>query len=342
MRGWTSLRGSELRHQSVWPLVVGCNACSLLVAVVLSNSASAGAYSKMVVFGDSLSDVGNIWTLMHGAEPPSVSYWQGRYSNGPVWVEHLADDFGMARATPCWASSKGTNYAFAGATTPDLSSRIGGYLEAAKGVADSNALYPVWAGGNDFLYKLGRNPSNMGYISLSDIASSLSVWADNVAAGVSMLHAAGAVNFLIPNLPPLGSVPYVRAMGSTYETAVNEYSVEFNARLASDLAIIAATHSDVKITQLDVYDLFEKMLADPTDYGLTNVTGTGQSAASGFSVSGYLFWDNIHPTTEGHALVAQAAYAALTAPVPEPSSTAILITGSIALVAVVSARRRRG
>lgn len=340
MRGWTSLRGGELWCDLAPALIAVCGACLLLVAV-LSNPASAAAYSEMVAFGDSLSDVGNVWAMTRGGEPPSDSYWQGHYSNGPVWVEHLADDLGIARATPCWSASKGKNYAYGGATTPDLSGRASIYIESVKNVADPNALYSVWEGGNDFLYKLGRDPLHSGYISLSDIASSLSGWADNIAAAVSQLHAAGAVNFLIPNLPPLGSVPYVRAMGSTYETAVNEYSVEFNARLASDLATIASAHSDVKITQLNVYDLFEKMLADPTDYGLTNVTSTGQSAASGFSVSGYLFWDNIHPTTQGHQLVADAAYAALTAPVPEPGTVAILITGCVALVAVGVARHRR-
>ena len=52
--------------------------------------------SNLVIFGDSLSDMGN------GNSEPLVSvvfssppYWQGRFSNGPVWIEHVSDGYGL-------------------------------------------------------------------------------------------------------------------------------------------------------------------------------------------------------------------------------------------------------
>src|SRR4051812_8541313 len=52
--------------------------------------ASAGQFTKLVVLGDSLSDTGNLFAATGGAIPPSP-YYLGRFSNGPVWVEYLAE-----------------------------------------------------------------------------------------------------------------------------------------------------------------------------------------------------------------------------------------------------------
>jgi hypothetical protein len=65
-------------------------------------------FSKIYAFGDSLSDPGNIYNAtsfvqwfdgLLGLEipvlPPSPPYFEGRYSNGPNWVDYLAEDLGI-------------------------------------------------------------------------------------------------------------------------------------------------------------------------------------------------------------------------------------------------------
>ncbi|KAG2437173.1 hypothetical protein HXX76_005837 [Chlamydomonas incerta] len=44
----------------------------------------------LVVFGDSLSDTGNVFAYSHGALPNPAAYYRGRFSDGPIWVDHLA------------------------------------------------------------------------------------------------------------------------------------------------------------------------------------------------------------------------------------------------------------
>src|SRR5262245_61575441 len=66
---------------------------SLLGAHIAAHANSA-PFSRIVVFGDSLSDTGNFFHLTGGLVPPSP-YANGRFSNGPLWVEYLADDLGM-------------------------------------------------------------------------------------------------------------------------------------------------------------------------------------------------------------------------------------------------------
>ncbi len=48
----------------------------------------------IVVFGDSLSDDGNLHATMAklGVDMPAYPYWQGRFSSGPTWAEDLAGE----------------------------------------------------------------------------------------------------------------------------------------------------------------------------------------------------------------------------------------------------------
>src|SRR5215472_939964 len=132
---------------------------TLGLAVVASLSLAGPAkgqspYSELVVFGDSLSDTGNAYLFTDGAAagPP---YFQGRFSNGPVWVEVLAGELGLPAPAP--SLSGGANYAFGGAETgPGLSlfgtPNVGLQIEsfqADRGALTGKELIVVAAGSND-------------------------------------------------------------------------------------------------------------------------------------------------------------------------------------------------
>jgi GDSL-like Lipase/Acylhydrolase len=50
--------------------------------------------SRMVVFGDSLSDAGNLKRRL--LIFPNQPYWFGRFANGPNWTDYLAERTGLA------------------------------------------------------------------------------------------------------------------------------------------------------------------------------------------------------------------------------------------------------
>ena len=103
-----------INENSGHPVARGLRAVSIVGALFLSlASAQASAYSQLYVFGDSLSDTGNLFAATGGTNP-IPPYFNGRFSNGPVWVETLAASLGLP-VNPSLLG--GTNYAFAGAVT---------------------------------------------------------------------------------------------------------------------------------------------------------------------------------------------------------------------------------
>ncbi|GAB1540507.1 hypothetical protein NUACC21_31760 [Scytonema sp. NUACC21] len=124
---------------------------------------TAQNYDEISVFGDSFSDTGNVFNSTAGTIPPSPTYFNGRFSNGPVWVEYLALDLGLT-------FNPRTNFAVGGATTgfdnigqaglPRLQQELNSFTAANKS-AEPNALYILWAGTNDYLdYFSGGVPNS--------------------------------------------------------------------------------------------------------------------------------------------------------------------------------------
>src|ERR1700753_3111955 len=74
--------------------------------------APAGGYSNIYAFGDSLSDAGNISLATLGTVPVGSIYSEGRFSNGNVWVQDLAQMLHAPAVKPSLAG--GTDYAYGG------------------------------------------------------------------------------------------------------------------------------------------------------------------------------------------------------------------------------------
>jgi phospholipase/lecithinase/hemolysin len=266
----------------------------------------AGPYSQMIDFGDSLSDTGND-LIMFGS--PQAPYFQGRFSNGPNWIDQLAAKLGVADPQPSLAG--GTNYAYGGATAatltagvPNLGQQVQMYLQKSP-QADPKALYTVLMGANDF-FGGQTNPS---------------IPANAVNAALTSLIAAGAKTIIVPNLPPQGITPQIRAQGQAAVDSINARDAQFNADLAADVKALQQANPGVRIDFVDLFDEANAIIKNPAAFGFTNVTDEGILAPPGTDLSKYLFWDGVHPTTVGHTLIADAAFAAA---VPEPTGLALV------------------
>lgn len=290
-------------------------------------TANAGPYSALYVFGDSLSDVGNLDEFTGGFFP-GPSYFDGRVSNGAVFVEMLSVGLGLGTSEA--DLSGGTNFAFAGARTTgttgieglviqDVDEQVTSFLNGLDfgTSADSAALYMVFAGANDLVAGV----------------TDLEFPVDRLETDIGRLYDRGARRFFVPNLPRLGLTP--RFNDTAIATTMNLRSEAFNDLLESMLIGLEMMRPEIDIIRFDVETRFDEIVSDPTAFGFANVT---HEAAPGLTPGAqdysqslivpepntYLFWDELHPTEAGHVLLTEEALRVLL-PVPEPGIVAMIV-----------------
>ncbi len=91
-------------------------------------------FESIIVFGDSLSDVGNIYEASGGKQPGKWS-WGGRYCDGRVWIEYVAKYFGLPEITASEGIDGGNGYAWGGATT------VGDYIPSFSTFLNSRQVF---------------------------------------------------------------------------------------------------------------------------------------------------------------------------------------------------------
>ncbi len=319
--------------------------------------ASATLFDALIVFGDSLSDGGNVYNATLAATSGALKFppppYNQRVTNGLTAVEYLAKDYLGYQLAPSTAGAPGnTNYAYAGATT--------GYYDIGGGVTTSNfldadrglvwlrgtglpgqlqtfrssqpsfnadtTLFVLWAGANDFFLAPEASTIGTAVNNLSDALQTL------VVEG-------GARNILVPNMPNLGITPDALSDGAG--AALTLASQVFNANLASALGTmehnLQQLYPDLDIIAFDTFGALGAVLADPGAFGLANVTQPCLDLAAGTLCEDpdtYLFWDGVHPTDAVHRILAGEFAAA----VPEPQVYVFLAIGVLVLSVV---RRRR-
>lgn len=286
-------------------LAVGLALISLIMVVLVNFIQASPTINTLYVFGDSLSDTGTVFHATGKLYPPNPPYFQGRYSNGRVWVEYLADrlqlsanrikNFAYGGATTAGADQRFNNSPYGNSLVPGLLTQVQSILPTHVQI-ESDALTVLWAGANDYLQGVSQP----------------SVPTRNITQAVEILIAKGAKRFLVANLPDLGQLPSTRT--SANSDRLNQLTQAHNQNLRRSLKQLNQQYTDIQITTLDANTLYREAMSDPATFGFTNVMNACLSGShSCGQPEQFLFWDGIHPTTKAHHILGEAAFSAIQA-----------------------------
>jgi outer membrane lipase/esterase len=290
---------------------------ALAVAITASSAAQAQQFSRVISFGDSLTDAGNVGTL--NGLPPGSSFTTNQ---DPVYSQILSSMFGLGNQTNrsplIPSSSSGTNFAYGGAcaisngtaiaapipglptftcsNSPgsfSLMTQFTTHLTANGGVADPDALYTYWAGANDILSATAVTPPG-GFLPNGSILyqyiylnggnpANASAIAQTIA-GQSGATAAGEVKFLQSKGAKTIVVFNLPDLGKTplnvntpNATGATALTTIYNLQFEAGLA----TASD-GIVAINTFAIINEVTANPTAFGFTNTTGKACPASSLF------------------------------------------------------------
>lgn len=265
-------------------------------------------YTALVAFGDSYTDTGNA-----PSSPPD--YWNGRFSNGPLWIEDLSHALGFDY-------NSGDNFAVSGSESDELGVQISEY----PGTSDpSNVLFTIWSGSNDFGNHL-------------DLGMDDSAWSERINRTVSslmtacdLLYQKGARQIVAFNQIDLTRVPYIlNAYSLSFRNYILGKIQTFNSQLASAIPTLLSSDPGLEVNLIDAYANFNGLLNNYQAEGFTQVAigalNDPTLADRSFSGPGasYVFWDDQHPTTKVHAMIAGWVAGALPSPPVAPN---LAITG---------------
>ncbi len=262
--------------------------------------------SKLVVFGDSVSDNQNVYNATHWEVPSPHSYLSGRFTNGKVWNEYLSDNLGVPNYNWAVGGAAADDYL----VIPGVVSQVQSYRDymvGARNYKPANTLFTMLIGAND-LIGYGRTVESV-------LASEQSA--------LQSLITSGAKNILVLNLPDLSKSPKMSAaMGfktqAERDTLLANVNL-LNTSLVSLVATLKAQNPAVNIRLFDARSVVDAMLSNPALYGVTNTTQScldiNQDETLNYArthgirpgctdADTYLFWDLLHPTTRAHKGIA--------------------------------------
>lgn len=281
-----------------------------LAITVVSVPAAATDIDRIIFFGDSLSDTGNVWFATGGFPPPP--YFQGtsgagpdrtggQWSDylGPSWPTVFAARFGLL-ATPSVVG--GNNYAWGGARTgvnldstgaPWLDQQVGLY-QLGGGTPSAGTIVSIMIGGNDVANNLGD-------------AAALQAGITSIITQISNLYGLGVRQFLVSNVPDIGATPRFQELDDAFPgiaALATFWTMQWNAALKTALDNLVLPGAVVSFFDFYTFSKDPELLegfANTTDACLTDTSICDDPAS-------YFYWDSFHPSSTSHAFLAEALY----------------------------------
>ncbi|WP_299015481.1 SGNH/GDSL hydrolase family protein [uncultured Photobacterium sp.] len=260
--------------------------------------------NKIISFGDSISDTGNLFNGFQWTFPNSNSWFLGHFSNGFVWTEYLANEKNLPLYT--WAvggAAGNTQYKLLSGIHDQVDSYLT-YMKMAKNYQPENSLFTIEFGLNDFI-NYNR--------SVEDVTK-------DYARALKRLTDHGAKNILALTLPDATIAPQFKYSDPQEAVVVSKKIEEFNQFIKAE--VLKYQLQGINISLYDTTALFNNISTSPEKYGFHNVTDAclniNRSSSKDYLMShsltnecatygsdSYMFWGVTHPTTKTHKVLAE-------------------------------------
>ncbi|HEY8381940.1 MAG TPA: SGNH/GDSL hydrolase family protein [Microvirga sp.] len=279
-------------------------------------------FQKIVFFGDSLTDSGNL------PEParPDAPYVGGRFTNGPVYAEVLAGELGVRSENRALGGAEASTEGDDGPLSLiNLDAQVDGYL-AAQGFGSGSFLgagaffglasffglntrvepgtaASIFIGSNDLLNERPSTPAQ-GANLVGRIVS-------NIGEAVADLAGAGASRVFLYTLPNVSDAPASQSLSATQRASADQVIAATNQGIKG---LAAQASAQIPVTVVDVNRLQAEIRSDRETFGLKvletpvytrvgdNLVATGVTKQA--SINEVAFFDPLHPTAASHGIIA--------------------------------------
>ena len=343
---------------------------TVICLVLLAGIAAGAPFTSLYFFGDSLTDTGNVlratstlgrFTFGLVPQHPTTPYDAGRFTDGPVWAEHVAarldrpGDAAPAGMSMGWfgqIGGPGNNYAVGGARTDSggalgllnyalptgMATQVDFYLDRTGGIADPHGLYFLFGGGND-LREAARIADPQERTNAAQRTGA------NIAYSVRDLYLSGARNFVLMNSPDIGLIP--ETIGDGLSAQGTDAAIEFNTWMGLYSDYLRQEVPNFSLHYLDMFALHHELV---NQYGLDAVRPCRSDPAG--TCEQTLFFDSVHPTAWVHEVIGNRLadqilgtgglqlYSSSDAMVANPEPATWVTTGCAVVVAIAMRRRR--
>ncbi|KAJ3366345.1 hypothetical protein GGF31_008073 [Allomyces arbusculus] len=271
-------------------------------------------FDRVIAFGDSSTDSGNVFNLTKGAWPVPESYAQGRFSNGRTWVEYLARHVVSKRAPVL------RNFAFGGATTD--SKMVQGYTGPNSDIAVPSVMEQLVL----FAKDVKRNPHllegrNLYAIWAGDAAISPDTLANNLIRAVEAIddiHAhtdhARTPHILLLGMSDFNYMPYFATLDDASRAKFIAANQAFNAALAKHVqayrTTMTAMRRRARVTFVPTVHVVSDILANPEGFGFPRGAVAAGCLNDNLAVckdpDNHIYWDAFHLATKTHSVLGDA------------------------------------
>jgi phospholipase/lecithinase/hemolysin len=275
-----------------------------------------GKITKLLVFGDALSDPGNLNRLTQGTAVPARVFYKSRFSNGPIWADYVGgslnwtvDNFAVGLAETRRVASRGD------ADIPSFLKQISNSKSELKKMDFAGTLVVIWIGSQNYIqHAVKAQDANQNPVN-EVLEKQVKEAINDIQDGIEDLKDIGFRNFVVGTMPELGGLNRnpkdpPRASDATFHAVTAAH----NTALRNMIKDLPKEMPEVNVTIFQAYEIDQKTSENPKNYGFNRLdapcyTGSLEGRFDGAKAfctdpSGYKYWDFLHPNSKMQCIYA--------------------------------------